>query len=176
VVSACAGTVAANADTATAHNNFVCRLILGLSLGKQLNGDMLAYAPARDKAADNRCAKNSHGGSPLIHPWFSMTARVSIPFSIHTGAFMMTMSSRAAAVAFASLFLVSSAFAQTTTSPATSTPATTAPAKKAEKPKSPESLECSKQADEKGLHGKERKKFRSDCMKEAKANAATKSK
>ena len=31
------------------------------------------------------------------------------------------------------------------------------------------SLECSKEADAKGLHGKERKKFRSDCIKEAKA-------
>jgi hypothetical protein len=30
-------------------------------------------------------------------------------------------------------------------------------------------MECSKQADEKGLHGKERHKFRSQCMKEAKA-------
>jgi invasion protein IalB len=84
---------------------------------------------------------------------------------------MMTISSRAAAAALASLFLASSAFAQTTTAPAAS-PAATAPAKKAEKPRSPESLECSKQADEKGLHGKERKKFRSDCMKEAKAGAA----
>lgn len=89
---------------------------------------------------------------------------------------MMTSSSRAAAVAIASLFLMSSAFAQTTTAPAASTPAATTPAKKAEKPRSAESLECSKQADEKGLHGKERKKFRSDCLKEAKAGAATKSK
>ena len=84
----------------------------------------------------------------------------------------MTISSRAAAAAVASLFLMSSAFAQTTTAPASST----APAKKAERPHSPESIECSKQADEKGLHGKERKKFRSDCIKEAKANAASKSK
>ena len=30
-----------------------------------------------------------------------------------------------------------------------------------------ESLECSKEADAKGLHGKERKKFRSDCKKAA---------
>jgi hypothetical protein len=101
-----------------------------------------------------------------------MTARISTAFSIATGASMMTISSRAAAAALASLFLASSAFAQTTTAPSTSTPAATAPAKKAEKPRSPESLECSKQADEKGLHGKERKKFRSDCMKEAKAGAA----
>jgi hypothetical protein len=78
---------------------------------------------------------------------------------------MMTISSRAAAVALASLLLASSAFAQTATAPA----APAAKTEKAEKAHSPESLDCSKQADEKGLHGKERKKFRSACMKEAKA-------
>jgi invasion protein IalB len=85
---------------------------------------------------------------------------------------MMTISSRAAAAALASLLFASTAFAQTATAPAT----TTAP-KKAEKPRSAESIECSKQADEKGLHGKERKKFRSECLKEAKAaGGAAKSK
>jgi hypothetical protein len=38
---------------------------------------------------------------------------------------------------------------------------------------SPESVECSKQADAKGLHGKERKKFRAECKKELKAKAST---
>ena len=76
---------------------------------------------------------------------------------------MMTISSRAAAAALASLLLASSAFAQTTTAPAA------AKTEKTEKARSSESLDCSKQADEKGLHGKERKKFRSACMKEAKA-------
>ena len=85
---------------------------------------------------------------------------------------MMTLSSRAAAIAVASLFLMSSAvFAQTAApgaAPAASTPpAATAPA--AKKPRSAASLECSKEADEKGLKGKERKKFRSDCMKTANA-------
>jgi len=51
--------------------------------------------------------------------------------------------------------------------------AKTAPAKMA-KPKTERtaaSLECSKQADAKGLHGKERKKFRSECKAgAAKAN------
>jgi len=85
---------------------------------------------------------------------------------------MMTISSRVAATAFASLLLVGSAFAQTT-APATPAPAATptakmAPAeKKAEKPRTAASLECSKQADAKGLHGKERKKFRSECRKAA---------
>jgi hypothetical protein len=73
---------------------------------------------------------------------------------------MMTMSSRATTTAFASLLLMSSAFAQTP-----------APAAKTES-KAPvvhtaASLECSKEADAKGLHGKERKKFRSECKKNA---------
>ena len=44
-------------------------------------------------------------------------------------------------------------------------------ATKAAAPRSPASLECSKQADAKGLHGKERKKFRSECIKTAKGGA-----
>jgi hypothetical protein len=80
---------------------------------------------------------------------------------------MMTLSSRAAATAFASLLLMGSAFAQTT-APAATAPATTAaPAKKAPVVHSAASLECSKEADAKGLHGKERKKFRSECKKTA---------
>jgi hypothetical protein len=39
--------------------------------------------------------------------------------------------------------------------------------------KSPESIECSKQADAKGLHGQERKKFRAECKKELKAKMST---
>ena len=38
---------------------------------------------------------------------------------------------------------------------------------------SPESIECSKQADAKGLHGPERIKFRANCKKELKAKAST---
>jgi hypothetical protein len=73
---------------------------------------------------------------------------------------MMTISSRAAMTAFASLLLMGSAFAQAT-----------APAAKSDT-KAPvvhtaASLECSKEADAKGLHGKERKKFRSECKKAA---------
>ena len=84
---------------------------------------------------------------------------------------MMTISSRVAATAFASLLLMSSAFAQTATPAPATTPAPAAKAapaeKKAEKPRTTASLECSKEADAKGLHGKERKKFRSDCKKAA---------
>ena len=87
---------------------------------------------------------------------------------------MTTFSSRAAATALASLLLLTSAFAQTTT-PATPTPAAKAApaakmvpaAKKAEKPRTAASLQCSKDADAKGVHGKERKKFMSECKKAA---------
>lgn len=84
---------------------------------------------------------------------------------------MTTIASRVAATAFASMLLVSSAFAQTT-APATPAPAPApkmAPAeKKADKPaRTAASLECSKEADTKGLKGKERKKFRSECKKAA---------
>ena len=81
---------------------------------------------------------------------------------------MMTISTRAAATVVASLLLMSSAFAQTA-APATPAPATkAAPAeKKADKPRTAASLECSKEADGKSLHGKERKKFMSECKKTA---------
>ena len=39
-------------------------------------------------------------------------------------------------------------------------------AKAAPKERTAKSLECSKQADAKGLHGKERQKFRAECKKE----------
>ena len=82
---------------------------------------------------------------------------------------MMTISSRVAATAFASLLLFASPVLAQTTAPAAKSDAA-APAatdKKAAKPHTAASLECSKEADAKGLHGKERKKFRSDCKKEA---------
>jgi hypothetical protein len=40
--------------------------------------------------------------------------------------------------------------------------------KKEPKPQSEASIACSKQADDKGLHGKERKAFRAKCKKEFK--------
>jgi hypothetical protein len=83
---------------------------------------------------------------------------------------MMTISTRVAVTAFASLFVISSAFAQTT-QPATPAPAAkttpAAPAEKKQKQRTAASLECSKEADTKGVHGKERKKFMSDCKKGA---------
>jgi hypothetical protein len=79
---------------------------------------------------------------------------------------MTTLSSRAVATAFASVLLMSSAFAQT----AAPAPAA-APAAKGPVMHSAASLECSKEADAKGLHGKERKKFRSECKKNAASGA-----
>ena len=82
---------------------------------------------------------------------------------------MMTNFSRAAVTAVAALFLIGSATAQTTAPAAPAPAAKMAPAaKKAEKPRTAASLECSKEADTKGVHGKERKKFMSTCKKAAK--------
>ena len=71
-------------------------------------------------------------------------------------------------------FVSFSTFAQTTTPAAPAPAAKTAPApkaapaeKRAEKPRTAASLQCSKDADAKGVHGKERKKFMSDCKKAA---------
>ena len=47
------------------------------------------------------------------------------------------------------------------------------PRRRPTKPRSAESLECSKEADAKGVHGKERKKFMSDCKKAAMAKPKT---
>jgi invasion protein IalB len=77
----------------------------------------------------------------------------------------MTLITRASAIAFASVLLMGTALAET---PAPAPAAPAAPAAKMEKPRSAESIECSKEADAKGLHGKERKKFRSQCKKNAK--------
>jgi hypothetical protein len=85
----------------------------------------------------------------------------------------MKFSSLLAAAAVSSLLLAGPALAQGTAAPAKSDTAAPA-APKTSKARSPESVECSKQADAKGLHGKERKKFRSDCMKNAKAGEKAK--
>jgi psiF repeat len=85
---------------------------------------------------------------------------------------MITISSRAAGLALAaSLLLAGSAYAQTST-PAAAPAAAPAATSKSTKPHSAASIECSKEADAKGLHGKERKKFRSECKAKAKEDAA----
>ena len=87
---------------------------------------------------------------------------------------MTTLYSRAAATALASLLLMSPALAQTATPAPTATPSPKmAPVeKKAAQPRTAASLECSKEADGKSLHGKARKKFMSECKKTAKDSAA----
>ena len=73
----------------------------------------------------------------------------------------MTIKMFVAAVGTVALLSVGMAYAQTapTAKPAAST------AKKAQAPRTAKSLECSKQADSKALHGKPRKKFMSQCKK-----------
>lgn len=85
----------------------------------------------------------------------------------------MKIVSSVAAVTFASVLLMGTALAQNA-QPSTSAPAAPAAksdtmAKPAAKPRTAESLECSKEADGKGLHGKERHKFMGQCKKAAKS-------
>ena len=88
---------------------------------------------------------------------------------------MTKFSSLATVTALASVLLVGGAFAQTAAPATPAAPAAKADTTKAtgdKKPHTAESLECSKEADAKGLHGKERKKFRSECKKEKAGGAA----
>jgi anti-sigma28 factor (negative regulator of flagellin synthesis) len=80
----------------------------------------------------------------------------------------MTFSSRTAATLLASLVLFASPALAQTAAPAAKSDSAATTDKKTAKPRTAESLECSKEADEKGLKGKERKKFRADCIKAAK--------
>ncbi len=66
----------------------------------------------------------------------------------------------AAALAFS--LATGSAFAQTATPAACRRPAAM-PMKKTEKPRTAQSLECSKKADAANVHGKPRKSFMSKC-------------
>lgn len=61
------------------------------------------------------------------------------------------ITTRLIAAAFAATFILSTGAAMAAT-----------------KARTPESIECSKQADAKGLHGKERKKFRAQCKHDMK--------
>jgi hypothetical protein len=68
---------------------------------------------------------------------------------------------------FAAMIMTGVAFAQAPApAPAPTAPSAPAPAVGAGKhAQSARSLECSKEADAKGLHGKARKKFREECKK-----------
>jgi invasion protein IalB len=82
---------------------------------------------------------------------------------------MPRLSPLATATTLAALLMTGAAFAQTP-APAPKDATKTeskAPSAEEKKARSAASLECSKQADAKSLHGKERKTFRRQCMKEA---------
>jgi hypothetical protein len=90
----------------------------------------------------------------------------------------MTLLTRAIGTVFVVSLLAGPALAQAPATAPAATTAKTSTAKsstaksptvkpKAEKPRSAVSLDCSKQADAKGLHGKERHKFRSKCKRDA---------
>lgn len=79
---------------------------------------------------------------------------------------MTTFISRLATISAVSLLLTGSALAQTPAPATKSAPVE----KKVDKPRTAASLDCSKQADAKGLHGKDRKTFRSECKKTSKLN------
>jgi hypothetical protein len=103
--------------------------------------------------------------SAIQHPG----ATVLVPPT--TGDTMIKLSSVALATTVAALLLAAPASAQST-APAAAPGAKSAPAATAPKAKtgskaerSAVSVECSRQADAKGLHGKERHKFRSTCKK-----------
>jgi len=85
----------------------------------------------------------------------------------------MKLSSLFVTAGVACLLLAGPAFAQTATAPATKSEAASHAPKMA-KPRTAESLECSKEADAKGLHGKARKKFRAECKKNAMAGEKAK--
>jgi hypothetical protein len=79
----------------------------------------------------------------------------------------MKISSFAASVALTLLVGSGAAFAQATTTPAApSAPAATTTPTAATTDKKAIAAECSAEADKKGLHGKARKTFRSQCKRE----------
>src|SRR6185437_16018109 len=136
-------------------------MVILVSLGTWLKEAPILAERRRVTTAINRVAQISaprKNRSGRLHSSRVQHCGATLRPSSTRGAFMMTLSSRAVATAFASLFLVGSAFAQTP-----------APAAKTKAPvvHSAASLECSKEADAKGLHGKERKKFRCECKKGA---------
>ncbi|MGE0768844.1 MAG: PsiF family protein [Hyphomicrobiaceae bacterium] len=95
---------------------------------------------------------------------------------------MMRIASKLSIGAAALVLSAGLAFAQTPQAPAAATPKApaAAPAKTTKgvpkKATTPEGIECSKQADEKKLHGKERKSFRGKCIRDLKKAAAAKKK
>ena len=95
---------------------------------------------------------------------------------------MMRLVSKLSIASAALVISAGLAFAQTPQAPAAATPkapaaaAPKAPAKASKgvpkKASTPEGIECSKQADDQKLHGKERKSFRAKCIRDLKKAAA----
>lgn len=87
---------------------------------------------------------------------------------------MMTVKSLSAVVAAALLMVSSGAMAASygnNSQPSATAPAAKAPAAaKQAKVRTPESIQCSKEADTRNLHGKDRAKFRSACKTALKAH------
>jgi hypothetical protein len=91
---------------------------------------------------------------------------------------MKRLASKLSLGAAALLISAGLAMAQTTpqpsapTAPPAATPKTKTTKGVPKKATTPEGIECSKQADEKKLHGKERKSFRAKCIRALKKKAA----
>lgn len=87
---------------------------------------------------------------------------------------MTRLASSLATAAFASIMMIGVASAQAPAAGdqkmAPASKMAPADSSKAEKPRTAASLECSKQADAKNLHGDARRKFRSECKKGMKTN------
>ena len=98
--------------------------------------------------------------------WCGNGGNLRLGWGLNLETLIMKISTLLASVVVAG-FVTTGAFAQTATpAPATPPAATTAPAKaKTKAPQSAASQACSAQADAKGLHGKDRKKFRQTCIK-----------
>ena len=73
-----------------------------------------------------------------------------------------------AVAAVAMLSGAASAQTTTTTTKIAASKSTSSSVSNLRKPRTPQSIECSKQADAKGLHKNDRKKFMSSCKKAAK--------
>src|SRR3569833_475764 len=126
-------------------------------LGKSSAPAILAQPKLAATYGANLRSKNCGGRFSFIHPWFSITRQRSrLVFNPRHP--MTKISSLASATAVVSILLMGAASAQTAApakTDATKTEAKAPAEKKAEKPRTAASLECSKEADAKGLHGKE---------------------
>lgn len=109
-------------------------------------------------------APRTLGCAPTSLYWRKNGGNLGLGWGLNLETLIMKISTLLASVVVAG-FVATGALAQTATpSPSTPPAATTAPAK-AKTPQTAVSQACSAQADAKGLHGKDRKKFRQSCKK-----------